>query len=58
MWYESANACGHCHTDVLAAELDSLVFYVYNFPLIVVVMMFGMCEREEERENERGDVEG
>lgn len=51
--YESANARGHCHTDILAAELDSLVFYVYNFPLIVVVMMFGMCEKGKAGGNER-----
>ena len=44
VWYESANARGHCHMDILAAELESLVFYVYNFPLIVVVVMvFGVC---------------
>lgn len=43
VWNESASARGHCHMDILAPALDTLVFYVYNFPLIVVVVIV-FCE--------------
>lgn len=39
VWNELVSARGHCHMDILAVGLDSLVFYVYNFPRIVMVDM-------------------
>lgn len=61
MWNESVNACGHCHKDILAAELDSLVFYVYNFPPDSggsYDVWGGVCMCMCGSENERGGVEG
>lgn len=57
------SARGHCHMDILAVALDSVVFYVYNFPLIVVLDIvcvsvsvcecLCMCARERDSEKEK-----